>query len=51
VTPTIRMDYRVLNSWTLEASGGVERTLTESPTQKDSTWREFFYFGLRWDFS
>lgn len=51
VTPTIRMDYRFLNSWTLEASGGVEKTLTDSSLQKDSTWREFFFFGLRWDFS
>jgi hypothetical protein len=51
VTPTIRIDYRFLDSWTFEASGGVEKTLTDSTTQKDSTTREFFFFGLRWDFS
>lgn len=51
VTPTIRLDYRFLNSWTIEGSGGVEKTITTSPTQKDSTTREFFFFGLRWDFS
>lgn len=51
VTPTIRMDYRFLNSWTLEASGGVGKTLTDSSLQKDSTLRQFFFFGLRWDFS
>ena len=38
-------------SWTFEASGGVENTLTDSATQKDSTLRQFFFFGLRWDFS
>lgn len=51
VTPTIRIDYRFLDSWTFEASGGVEKTQTDSTTQKDSTTREFFFFGLRWDFS
>lgn len=51
VTPTIRFDYRFFNSWTLEGSGGVEKTVTNSPSQKDSTTREFFFFGLRWDFS
>lgn len=50
-TPTLRIDYRFFDSWTFEASGGVEKTLTDSPTQKDSTLREFFFFGLRWDFS
>ncbi|HEY6289475.1 MAG TPA: hypothetical protein VIW48_08510, partial [Nitrospiraceae bacterium] len=51
VTPTVRMNYRFLDSWTFEASGGVEKTLTDSSTQKDSTSRQFFFFGLRWDFS
>ncbi|HSA60760.1 MAG TPA: outer membrane protein assembly factor BamD [Nitrospiraceae bacterium] len=50
-TPTLRIDYRFFDSWTFEASGGVEKTLTDSSTQKDSTLREFFFFGLRWDFS
>lgn len=51
VTPMIRMDYRLLNSWTLEESGGIEKTFTDSATRKDSTLRQFFFFGLRWDFS
>lgn len=51
VTPTVRIDYRFLDSWTFEASGGVEKTLTDSSTQKDTTLRQFFFFGLRWDFS
>jgi len=51
VTPTVRMNYRFLDSWTFEATGGVEKTLTDSSTQKDSTSRQFFFFGLRWDFS
>ena len=51
VTPTIRLDYRFRNSWTFEASGGVEDTVTNSPMQKDNTLREFFFVGLRWDFS
>jgi hypothetical protein len=50
-TPTIRMNYRFFDDWTFEASGGLEKTLTDSSTQKDSTSRQFFYFGLRWDFS
>ena len=45
------MDYRFSDSWTFEASGGVEKTLTDSETQKDSTLRQFFFFGLRLDFS
>jgi hypothetical protein len=51
VTPTVRLNYRFLDSWTFEATGGVEKTRTDSSTQKDSTLREFFFFGLRWDFS
>jgi hypothetical protein len=51
VTPTVRMNYRFFDEWTFEASGGLEKTLTDSSTQKDSTSRQFFYFGLRWDFS
>ena len=51
VTPTARIDYRFLDSWTFEATGGVEKTRTDSSTQKDSTLRQFFFFGLRWDFS
>jgi len=51
VTPMLRMDYRIFNNWTIEGSGGLERTITTSATQKDTTMREFFFFGLRWDFS
>ena len=51
VTPTVRINYRFLDSWSFEATGGVEKTRTDSSTQKDSTLREFFFFGLRWDFS
>lgn len=51
MTPTLRLDYRVFNNWTIEGSGGVERTVTTSPMQKDWTLREFFFVGLRWDFS
>ncbi len=50
-TPTIRMNYRFFDDWTFEASGGYEKTLTNSPQQKDSTSREFYFFGLRRDFS
>ena len=51
VTPTVRLDYRFLNSWTFEATGGYEQTMSDSPTQKDVTSRQFFYLGFRWDFS
>ena len=51
VTPTVRIDYRFFDNWTIEGTGGYEKTLTDSSTQKDSTTRQFFYFGLRWDFS
>jgi hypothetical protein len=50
-TPTIRMNYRFFDDWTFEASGGYEKTLTDSSTTRDSTAREFFFFGLRRDFS
>ena len=51
VTQTVHMDYRLFDSLTFEASGGVETTLTDSATQKDTTLQEFFFFGFRWDFS
>lgn len=53
VTPTIRMNYRFFDDWTFEVSGGYEKTLTDDPQleQKTSTSREFFFFGLRRDFS
>ena len=51
MTPTLRVDYRFADGWTIEGSGGIEKTTTSSQTQKDSTLREFFFFGLRWDFS
>jgi hypothetical protein len=51
VTQTARMDPRFFDSLTFEASGGVETTLTDSATQKDTTLREFLFFGFRWDFS
>jgi hypothetical protein len=51
VTPTFRIDYRIFNGWTLEGSAGLEQTLSDSSSQKDSTMREFFFGGVRWDFS
>jgi hypothetical protein len=51
VTPTVRINYRFLDSWSFEATGGVEKTRTDDSQLKTSTWREFFFFGLRWDFS
>ena len=51
VTPTIRMNYRFFDNWTFEVSGGLEKTMTDSSAQKDSTSRQFFFSGLRWDFS
>ena len=51
VTPTVRINYRFLDNWTFEATGGLEKTQSESSTQKDRTSRQFFFIGLRWDFS
>ncbi len=51
MTPTLRMNYRFFNNWTLEGSGGIEQSLSNSAAQKDSMRREFFFLGLRWDFS
>ena len=42
---------RFSDSWTFEASGGVENMGTDSATPKDSTLRQVFFFGLWWDFS
>lgn len=50
ITPTVRLDYRFLDGWTFEGSGGVERTFQDSPAQKDTTTRQFFFAGIRWDF-
>jgi hypothetical protein len=51
MTPTLRMNYRFFNNWTLEGSGGLEQSLSYSAMQKDSMRREFFFLGIRWDFS
>ena len=50
-TPTFRVNYRFFDSWLFEASAGVEKTITDSSSQRDSTLREFFFGGIRWDFS
>jgi hypothetical protein len=50
-TPTFRLSYRFFDNWLFEASAGVEKTITDSSNQRDSTLREFFFGGIRWDFS
>ncbi len=49
-TPSFRVNYRVRDNWMFETSAGVEKTITDSPIQHDSTLREFFFSGIRWDF-
>jgi hypothetical protein len=49
-TPSFRLNYRVRDNWMFEATAGVEKTITDSPIQHDSTLREFFFSGIRWDF-
>ena len=49
-TPSFRVNYRFLDNWMFETSAGVEKTITDSVIQHDSTLREFFFSGIRCDF-
>jgi len=50
VRPSMKLNYRANNSFTLEGEGGLELYHTSSATQNDKTTRKYFYIGYRWDF-
>jgi tetratricopeptide (TPR) repeat protein len=50
VTPSLKLNYHLSDSVSLEGEGGIEDTHTYSATQNDKTRRKYFYVGYRWDF-
>lgn len=48
-TPSVRVDYRLYDDIALEGLFGLGQTFSYAPTQDDSTLREFFFFGIRWE--
>lgn len=50
VTPSLKLNYHLSDSVSLEGEGGIEDTHTYSATQDDKTRRKYFYVGYRWDF-
>lgn len=50
VRPSVKLNYRLANTVTLEGEGGVELINTVSTTQNDKRTRKYFYVGYRWDF-
>ena len=50
VTPSLKLNYHLSDSVSVEGEGGIENTHTYSATQNDKTRRKYFYVGYRWDF-
>ena len=50
ISPVVRLTYLLRNSVSLEAEAGIERTLARSDFSEESTLRNFFSLGYRWDF-
>lgn len=50
ITPSLKLNYHLNDSVSLEGEGGIEDTHTYSATQDDKTRRRYFYVGYRWDF-
>lgn len=50
ITPSLKLNYHLSDSVSLEGEGGIEDTHTYSATQNDKTRRKYFYVGYRWDF-
>ncbi|HUL93335.1 MAG TPA: tetratricopeptide repeat protein [Burkholderiales bacterium] len=50
VSPVVRLTYMFRNSMSLEAEAGIERTLARSDFSEETTLRNFFSLGYRWDF-
>jgi tetratricopeptide (TPR) repeat protein len=50
LTPTVRGGYKWKDNLTFEAEYGLERTDTKGPTLEETSKRDFFSLGYRWDF-
>ena len=47
---TLRAEYRLRSSMSLEAEVGTENTVTKGPAVEETWSRSFFSLGYRWDF-
>lgn len=50
IMPSAKVSYRLTDSVSFEAEGGIEDTQTKSATQSDRIRRRYFFVGYRWDF-
>ena len=50
ISPVIRLTYIWRNGMSFEAEAGIERTLAHSDFSEETTLRNFFSLGYRWDF-
>lgn len=50
MTPSLKLGYRMNDSMSFEAEGGIENTRTKTATQSDRARRQYYYAGYRWDF-
>jgi len=50
IRPSLTVNYRMNDSWNFTAEGGIERYRTTSMNADDTTRRNYFYLGYRWDF-
>jgi len=48
--PSVKLNYRLNKSFSVEGETGIELYHTSSAIQNDKTSRKYFYVGYRWDF-
>jgi tetratricopeptide (TPR) repeat protein len=49
-SPSIRISYRWFDRLNIEGEAGAERTKTQGPLQSEVTMRQYYNFGMRYDF-
>jgi hypothetical protein len=49
-SPTLKLAYRWFDNFSIEAEAGAEYSKSNSPLQSDKTNRDFYTFGIRYDF-
>ena len=50
VTPSLKLGYRMNESISFDAEGGIEDTHNSSAIKDEKTRRQYIYVGYRWDF-
>lgn len=50
VTPSVKLNYRMSDSLSFDAEGGIEDTHSTSATQDQKVRNKYLYVGYRWDF-